>query len=371
MLKIMARLWDWLKGFFARGNVQLRADTNRKAAPKPRRGKQHHGAHYYLGDLLDRLDGAFRDFRAIRKADKDAYDLFSRVGVGVFSKDAVWMGDGDGIGVDNRFFDNGMPSFGCAYMGGTKTDEDTILATFLYIVKEKRPVGVANLPIPNVQATNGTVYRVGAVYKPPADESNLPPVSVSAHVAVYPDGSVKALKTAKPIYNAAVQRVRMAWTYPEWLGDVFEGEKSIDDKARSLLGIVATASVFPSSGLTVRVTHRKERLTFGIDMLRTPYFFRDRDRQVTENGATKKILHYVRGHMRTMAGGEKKFIAPHWRGLRRFTWNGYEVSIGMAGRHHADLNDFQAPAYDARDPEILGKGAPIDEVAEKLASALQ
>ena len=41
-----------------------------------------------------------------------------------------------------------------------------------------------------------------------------------------------------------------------------------------------------------------------------------------------------------MAAGKSVFVKSHFRGLRRFIWNGYDVSVSMPGLHHVGLDLF-------------------------------
>ena len=69
-----------------------------------------------------------------------------------------------------------------------------------------------------------------------------------------------------------------------------------------------------------------ERITFGVNDKDTPYFFKNRDKVVTEKGETKRIIHYVKEHERTR-NGKTNIIKQHIRGLREFSWAGYECKV--------------------------------------------
>ena len=84
---------------------------------------------------------------------------------------------------------------------------------------------------------------------------------------------------------------------------------------------------------------------FSVDLLRTPYFFKDRDTKVNVNGVKKRIFHIVRTHKRKFKNGREIFVKSHFRGLRHFRWNDYNVTITMPGFHHRSLQEFGAAGH--------------------------
>jgi hypothetical protein len=82
----------------------------------------------------------------------------------------------------------------------------------------------------------------------------------------------------------------------------------------------------------VRIEARKDGLTgvFGVAIKRTAYFFKDRSAVVDQSGGKKRIFHIVRPHVR--ANGQA--VKLHFRGLRKFNWNGYDIAISVPGRDH-------------------------------------
>lgn len=356
-------MFAWIKNLLGRWFPKKGAvkPVRKKAARQP---KEHFGAHYYLGDLLNHLDSAFKDFRAFKKADREAYGLYKHLGASVFSSDVLIGRKGWGF-VDLEK----LPSFFCCYFPWKSDDPEAVRASFRYMLKIKKPV--------NVQPSNGTVYRVGGVYS--ADDK----VHVAGvfYVAVSGDGTVTPLKQLelksevphftrqfKGDRGPVVQRAR--WDYPRSLWDIAQDSgTTIEDVAHHWFYTTAEASLAQNAGITVRARKGVDVATFAIDMLRTPYFFADRDKVVNENGRTKKILHIVRGHYRTLAGGERKFVKSHFRGLRKFTWNGYRVSIGLSGWHHTDAAGFQAPGVDV--PECDKPVLTLEQVGERFAGVIE
>jgi hypothetical protein len=94
----------------------------------------------------------------------------------------------------------------------------------------------------------------------------------------------------------------------------------------------------------IRVAASKEDMTasFGVDIRRTAYFFKDRDIALTDTGTRRKVFHLVRPHVR----GDGTVVKMHFRGEREFTWAGYDVKITVPGRDHLLLQEFTVPVED-------------------------
>jgi hypothetical protein len=151
--------------------------------------------------------------------------------------------------------------------------------------------------------------------------------------------------------------VRTRWKYPELLEQhCIEAKISMNEYVSFALWSAVNMCLASDQGIQVRVGKGKRRITFAIDMLRTPYFFNDRDKVVNENGQTKRIFHIVRAHERTMAGGEKKVIKSHTKGLRKFTWNGYGVNILLPGKHINSINEWTTEGIPYVDIESAPEG---------------
>ena len=77
----------------------------------------------------------------------------------------------------------------------------------------------------------------------------------------------------------------------------------------------------------VVVKKNGERVTFGVDNDKTPYYFKDRDKTIrTPTGQAKKIVHYVKEHERKYAN-KTTVIKEHIRGLQEFDWTGYQCKV--------------------------------------------
>jgi hypothetical protein len=93
-----------------------------------------------------------------------------------------------------------------------------------------------------------------------------------------------------------------------------------------------------SLGSMVRITATKGKLTatFGVDVKRMSYFFRDRDVVLNAKGSTARIFHIVRAHVRKNGTA----VPMHFRGLKAFEWAGQKINITVPGRDHFHLSEF-------------------------------
>lgn len=336
----MKDFFEWVKSLFLGKRV---AKKNRVQ----RREKSHFGSHYYLGNLLENMDMAAEDFRLLRQSDVDAYKMFRRVGCSVANSDVLYDPS------ENPWLlSTGLPSFACVHHPfEEKEDADWMPLRFSYFLKFDKFV--------NVQPHNGQLYIIGAIYR-----NRGKPALLTGFASVDGDGNVRALKQAFPRL-LSVGAYRMTWGYGMAFSQGLDDDENYrleteDDVAQYLFNVTANAMSRTESGIKVRATKGHDTLAFAVDMERTPYFFSDRLKVKTETGKTKPIFHIVRGHKRTLAGGHKKHVRTHFRGLRKFQWNGYNVSVSVPGRDHAMLDEFTATAHSEGvkggvNPERLGE----------------
>ena len=355
---ISSLLTTWRRWFPARTaaptvSQPMQAKPNRESRSRETMPGE---AHYYLGDLLDQLDHFFSDIHILRKIDRDSYDLFSGHGCTISSGHQLFYNP-EVKGMKNAFAEYDAPSFGCFFFPHSRKKQEREgqqeHLRFVVFSKERRPV--------NVQATNLPIYKVTCVWhnsKRKVSSGNC------FYAAVENDGQVRALKICSPVRQAP-GFVRMQWGYPAdlmWLVSETAkngGATTPDEWMHSLFSLFSYAATQHNCGMTVRVRKGADVAAFAVDMLRTPYFFADRDKTVTVNGHTKKIIHIVRAHERVTATG-KTFVRSHFRGERRFPWNGYQVSVSMAGLHHPSLLDLKIASIE----EIDAKGMKVVDSKE-------
>ena len=323
--------------------------------------KEHFGSRYYFGSLLDDLDKYFIDFSVIKKGDPEIAAAIAKLGCNISDENQLFSTELEPI------FYAQMPSIGCVYLNG-KDSKEQVGARFIYFQKHKQPI--------NVQSTNGVIYAMGAIY------GFKYPQLVRFHVAVFNNGEIKVLKEIKPKSHIVGKKrnefVRMEWSYPEGLELLRNGynqsrnkKETVDEYAKRMFSLISNGIISSETGVNVRVKKNGLTATFAIDMTRTPYFFADRNKTISKNGKPEKILHIVRPHSRVNASGSSTIVKAHWRGIRNFIWNKYEVSIGMPGKHLPSLMmDFRSEAWNELDIEKNGLNSSnmisIEDAAEKI-----
>jgi hypothetical protein len=94
------------------------------------------------------------------------------------------------------------------------------------------------------------------------------------------------------------------------------------------------------SMLRIEVSKGELTAVFGLSAKRTAYFFQDRDIVLNHAGRKKRVFHMVRPHVRK----DGTPVPTQFRGLRDFTWAGYEVHISVPGRDHFVPLEFNVPS---------------------------
>jgi len=106
---------------------------------------------------------------------------------------------------------------------------------------------------------------------------------------------------------------------------------------------------------------------FGVDIKRVPFFFRDREHVFdAKTGKKKRIFHIVRPHPRVTSSTGVKM---HFRGLRKFAWNGYGISITVPGRDHENFYELDLPAIDSSRLTRKERKQVVDDV--RVADAMR
>lgn len=374
----MGRIFKWLLGlafFLSKQSKEESAQelkTIEVAPVKPKRKRRVSsvneddltGKICALDGLLDRLDDYFFYIKKFKKHDPESYQLYSKVGGQIFNQKA-WLEnanfDLDQIGWKSR---KEKPGFGLIHF----VDEDLKIYThkheaswkFIYFRKFEK--------LWNIQRTNSHIYEVCVFYSRPNSEQVK--FAVNFYVGVDDDGNVSSLreKVGSKVHIKG-KRGEFSFTRQEWQKSPFlkftkeehPEYKSEEDIARYIFCGLMNSAMLASSGVQVRCKKGGLAAIFDIDMLKTPYFFKDRDKSVTVNGKTKKIFHIVRAHKRVMPDGSEKVIKSHFRGEQKFKWHNYDVNITMPGLHHASLSDFTFACVDVetleseKDPRLESK----------------
>jgi hypothetical protein len=367
--EILARVRAYVARMFRNQEPAKPAKPRKKIQQQSR---EHMGAHYYLGDLLDQLDNSFKSLDTLKKVNREAYKTFSKVSCHVSSKYLLRTDENQYSITRDQ-----IPAIGCSFLADvgdnrvTKVEngDEFRAPTFCYFKRIKNPI--------NVQQTNGITLEVCLVF-----EFKSGPQAVSYHVSIDEDMNIKPLKElhiknipVRPKISRKNNRPfsisRAYWQEAPYLSDMAKDNNETIERAAETMTWIAINSVLAmDSGVHVRVAKGSKRVTFAIDMMRTPYFFKDRDKVVNENGATKKIFHIVAAHERTLASGEKKTIKSHFRGIRKFMWNGYKINILLSGKHATSFNNFTSDAIEVAESDTPKGFVSMEQAASKISETL-
>ena len=157
------------------------------------------------------------------------------------------------------------------------------------------------------------------------------------------------------------------WGYPNEELNWASGRlhMSAEDYLRRCFMEAALMYESASLGSMIRVEATKKNLTatFGVEIKRTPYFFKDRDVVLNAKGSTARIFHIVRPHVRK----DGNAVPMHFRGLRQFNWADYKISITVPGRDHFHLTDLETKGIN----DQPHGGIPYEKLADDLLIAMK
>lgn len=334
------------------------------------------GPLYYFGNLLEGMDDYIAALKQLRKYHPDTYDYYSKVGAPIFSSKKLF--DKTDLGLSARWRnDINRPSIAICHLHGLDTKEK-IYPVFITILKLRAKEGV--------QFTNADMYEGFIIFK--RQETGKIEIAASFYFSVSEGGEVSILRvvrqsdTKPPLSKktrtlaASIKGTRKAkgspptqrWGVPTVLKEfAIEHSTSPTRICEVFFATAALAADRADQGLLVRARKDGVCAAFSIDLLRTPYFFKDRIKIKTPSGRTKPIFHIVRTHPRK----NSKFVNTHFRGLRRFNWLGYRVTVSMPGFHHRAQTEFTAETMMSDDPMLVDKkGVDMEEAGRRISNAL-
>lgn len=314
------------------------------------------GAIRFKHDLLDHLADYFIDIKALKKADPEAFSIYSKLGAGVLNESNVAF---VGLELEPAFLKY-LPVYGAIHIHRSSNDEkakkeDRVNAYFIWFERLKAlPTGVER---PSASGTRAT-YQISILY-------DFHRYVVSFFIAITTDNQVRLLR------QFDYTEKRRGWHYAEGIHgfDMRFKDKDPHKIATRLANLVIShSSWMATGGIHVQVTQGGLNAAFAIDMLRTPYFFSDRVKIKNENGHTKRIFHIVRAHKR-----KDKTVLTHFRGLRQFKWHDYDVKVSVPGLHHIPYQEFNLPGTIVSDreaatnPDFIPMEKALDMVQNETA----
>jgi hypothetical protein len=339
------------------------------------------GEFYFREAILDQLDYYFTCIKRMRRSDPDAFGLYSRVGALLMPRGL--LDDSDypliGLGVSS-WFRTVLPDFGAVFYGDkarrseaeVSSKKHSLWPRFFYFRKYKHGRG----PVAIEPVTDGAVYVLTAYWDRP-EEKGFKAAPSELAVAVERDGSVRLLRTLTSEtvtirHKRGIDRGRRTtFERPVWAkGGAFlrgwAGEHRIEaEEMAQRLFAQATVLVELAQNSMVRVSVNRADLTaaFTVNIKRTPYFFKDRELVVNENGRRKRIFHIVRPHVRA----DGRAVKMHFRGMRDFAWNGYRIVVTVPGLHHAELSELNRGMIDGQ----VHEGYTMPQSGELLRERIQ
>jgi len=298
----------------------------------------------HIADVLDDIDDYFRWIKQLRKQDPDAYNLYKQVGGVIlpWSKEAIAVCNKPDkrLPADPRKW----PTFFMISMPSKVDTSDRICPKLIYFTK-KAPGKTGRLYVPEgklVAVYEGTMYLTG----------DLLPKSVFAEflVGVNADGEAYGLRVKEVWTQATNGRYgefisHKGFDYPLALKE--RSDVPPRQHAAELLYWVMNAAVSAFDGVQVMVSKDGVAGRFGIPLNKTTEFFRDRAFEATVGGSRRKIFHHVVGHTRMLASGYQTQVRSHYRGARRFEWNGTKVLLTVPDHHHFRVERLNIESEDS------------------------
>ena len=319
----------------------------------------------FKANILDYLDDQFRVLKRMKKHDREAYDLYKKVGAFVmadmWSFENAW--DFEEYRHMRGWWKTHRPSFAAFYTGyryRANEDDGKIFPSLIYFQKydKKR----APQEIQRVQGS-GDIYTMAFFWE---DKNKTAMVGEYA-LHVSEDGDIKCLKTLTNVPVSVRSKRRSSWgskgrTFRvpnrKWgIHPFFKAwAKDVGREVEALLigNFILSVNAFSRQHeemTKIRVTKDGLVAVFSISILRTPYFFKDREVYKTPSGQRKPIFHIVRAHKRDLQTGGETYVRTHFRGHRKFVWNGYSINITVPGWHHQDLSTLDVKSHSVADDE--------------------
>jgi hypothetical protein len=334
-------------------------------APIDPKEVEENGQFYFKGSILDKLDEYFVILRRLKKVDRQSYDVFSKIGIGILPSANIYARTKLDLRV-SPWFAKELPGLGAVAWGVdpsiphgeyTENGESFWRPRFAYFKKYSK----GKHPSEVQRVKGGTVY-VLTFYWDVENQPKFKPGLFEVPIVVMDDGSLVALKSKAgkrrvSRYGGAIHSGR-DWDFPSQYYTWARDNKLVPEFHLPLLFKLCADSYEENQAAVMKVVVEKDNLTatFGIDTKRSAYFFKDRETVVNDAGSTARIFHIVRPHVR--ANGST--VKLHFRGLRQFKWNGYDVAIIVPGKFGGDLTSWDVGVADEEwlkegEGEELGK----------------
>jgi len=328
--------------------------SNRRSAKQVMRFKR---------TILDQLDDNTKIMGRMKACFPMEYGLYSQIGAVVLPHDEAFLEESALIREPlSSWFNQVRPSFGAVVTGDphseTKGRGHPIHPRLMHFLKMKSPRDIkkrlfergrdAIQPI----APTSDLYIFTSYFderdwarlfpKKTRDDWNLCRFFEKAFALELPleitqDGRARPLKIFRERYLARIGVHTRYWDYPYTRDAMRIINSKLSPVEYILREIGFTLRCYEEatySIIQVRATKNGVCTLVNVNVEETPDFFDDRE-DVIIDGIKKRIFHIVRAHERIGSRG----VRLHFRGLRQFNWNGYQIEISVPGREHFDIKE--------------------------------
>lgn len=349
--------------------------------------------------ILDHLDDNIKIMGRMKSHFPQEYGLYSQIGAVVLARDDATVSFDELMSNPvSPWFLKARPSFGAVVSGDpysvNKGKDHPLYPRLMHFLKMKSPRDIKKRLFERgrdaIQPISPTSdLYIFTEYYDEQDWARLFPkksradwslcrffdkaFAVEIPLEITQDGRVRPLKLLRERHvrfgkDGIFQR-RWDYPYPKTYIQSYKnelGKLSQQDFILWNVGLIlgwyeaATYSI-----IQVRATKNGICTLINVNVEETPDFFEDRE-DVVIDGIKKRIFHIVRAHERIGSKG----VRIHFRGLRQFVWNGYEIEISVPGRDHFDVKEVDIAAVDERDPRARG-GIELPEIGSWLVANQQ
>lgn len=195
----------------------------------------------------------------------------------------------------------------------------------------------------------GVIYNCGFGYRDVHDKKIF---WVNFYITVNQSREVKCTHylSSKTVQTPTGAYNKKAWVLYNWGRDDVE-----DDIVSTIVAHYFNTWLNKRTMWSTTVERNDHRAVFYVDPKETKAYFKGRDKSVTENGSTKRIIHLVEEHERKYLNGRVAVVREHIRGLNKFSWKGFYCYVA-APKFHFDAQTFTAPAEDVAEEDVgVGK----------------
>ena len=325
---------------------QVTHDVELRIAPtkKVRTAKRKHGATQVQPDtetfagLLEGLEDSFYTMMVppISGSWLTKKEVNSIKKMGVYVPDTLELDIADSPTIPKA---HGFPAIASSYFVPRKMDEDDkLFQRFVYAIKG------AKLP-ENVEMTKGVPYQFGACYEMKHEENgkDMKPKMFWAWcwMVIKADGSIVIPhemrqmsvqirhKNAQSGYKGQRGSRQSTAHIKHWcvptmaIAETGREQSAHENYLKCAFRQLLKFWAGRSDKWSVGVRKDGHRVTFSIAQEHTSAYFADRETVVNVEGKPKKIVHFVREHVRVTGA----VVKAHIRGLREFDWKGYHCVV--------------------------------------------